>query len=808
MKNKIIVTLLVLFLSKISTAQTCSGLNTEDLIKDMSAWDWEVSEDDPEYCKTWGARTFSSCGSLTGICHMAAPWNNPAGDILSAISNQKDYTKEEGWVLIRQDFGSRLEAIEFPYFILYNKYRGLMRVFVFVNSPSVTYSSLLMTISYNNATSNRNPTTLATSNEFMLAQDKYFSEKQEEDVIIAVPQLTGVEWTMAEFRPMFDSRYNHQNYALSEISFDLYGIIKSDVILEGTSEIITEAYTVAGQKSEIMDNNGSQTIFNLDGAKITKTINTGEKLIESAKKLGDKFKKNEKTKDKPFIKKLTDFIFGGAEKEAEVKNGSAFFSKAGAVLSFVGDIIGIFSKDEDESKPPVFTPTISRSTQTLTGTIETRQVVSAIKLKIPGTRHNATTENLPFYDCPLGLINLYNTPQLDSVHYERLYKTSYGYLVAPKDYVSYRLRFPLNINHNKASETDVVSVQAALAYRMPENDDPEYDPLQAHSFDEQFHLGPVTDYHVNHILGEIEAGQLLATNMDPDIGAYEFQAPFRDVFCFDKVVINAPKEAEVFMKIKVILKKDTAPMDDFEPIVFIKNYKVDLVKGYPSNLPDRDDEKYKHFELPPYSNNPVPVPDTFYEDRVLENTKFPYTNYDNREIPQLSAINSIEVENVTVWLTGYTEGRQISLRAGNEIVLKPDFIVPEGQDILITTDYGFGYNIECADAFDDIVRSIHPSCDVANPDAKSEAFDSSMQIVSKPYVLVYPNSVQDELNIKSNISIKRIAIYNYTGQLLYDKKDVKTDLYTITGIKYPSGGYIVKVTTEKEEVFVKKILIE
>ena len=35
--------------------------------------------------------------------------------------------KEHGWVLLFRDFGTDVEAPVFPYYILYNKYRGLIR---------------------------------------------------------------------------------------------------------------------------------------------------------------------------------------------------------------------------------------------------------------------------------------------------------------------------------------------------------------------------------------------------------------------------------------------------------------------------------------------------------------------------------------------------------------------------------------------------------------------------------------------------------------------------------------------------------
>jgi hypothetical protein len=49
----------------------------------------------------------------------------------SEPSSSKDILKEDGWQLVHRNFGNTEYAEAFPYFTLYNKYRGLFRVMLY-----------------------------------------------------------------------------------------------------------------------------------------------------------------------------------------------------------------------------------------------------------------------------------------------------------------------------------------------------------------------------------------------------------------------------------------------------------------------------------------------------------------------------------------------------------------------------------------------------------------------------------------------------------------------------------------------------
>jgi hypothetical protein len=55
----------------------------------------------------------------------------PAGAALHTGGADVDIYPEDGWVLVARDFGTETHEVTLPYFILYNKYRGILRLFFY-----------------------------------------------------------------------------------------------------------------------------------------------------------------------------------------------------------------------------------------------------------------------------------------------------------------------------------------------------------------------------------------------------------------------------------------------------------------------------------------------------------------------------------------------------------------------------------------------------------------------------------------------------------------------------------------------------
>ncbi len=61
------------------------------------------------------------------------------------VGTTQDYRRAKGWELVRMDFGGNLGAVDDPYFVLYNRYISVLRVFMYVVDQTA-YSKVLMTL--------------------------------------------------------------------------------------------------------------------------------------------------------------------------------------------------------------------------------------------------------------------------------------------------------------------------------------------------------------------------------------------------------------------------------------------------------------------------------------------------------------------------------------------------------------------------------------------------------------------------------------------------------------------------------------
>jgi len=95
-----------------------------------------MEPDDPNRDPKWEwyhnnkVKLFSSINGSSVTKHEARlPFYTP-GTILNSHS-QVDAYPEDGWILVHCDFGTEKEAQPFPFFTLYNRYRGTFRVMLF-----------------------------------------------------------------------------------------------------------------------------------------------------------------------------------------------------------------------------------------------------------------------------------------------------------------------------------------------------------------------------------------------------------------------------------------------------------------------------------------------------------------------------------------------------------------------------------------------------------------------------------------------------------------------------------------------------
>ncbi len=133
---------LLLIVTHTSPAQVryCPDTTQSPYICETVAWNWEVTLSDSNYCDMW----YGKLNSFPYLARLGSPFVVPSSGNLYQISIAQDYTRAKGWELITRDFGC-LQNISNPYFILYHRSRGLVRIYLY-GGLQKAYSYFLATL--------------------------------------------------------------------------------------------------------------------------------------------------------------------------------------------------------------------------------------------------------------------------------------------------------------------------------------------------------------------------------------------------------------------------------------------------------------------------------------------------------------------------------------------------------------------------------------------------------------------------------------------------------------------------------------
>jgi hypothetical protein len=99
--------------------------NTETTDPDVTGgfdWRWNVLNNGNVYIPT-GPQQVS----------FGSPYYYPQGQpnlVVPGIPLLKDFKPEDGWEVVYYDFGTPINAVNDPIFVLYNKYKAILRVFM------------------------------------------------------------------------------------------------------------------------------------------------------------------------------------------------------------------------------------------------------------------------------------------------------------------------------------------------------------------------------------------------------------------------------------------------------------------------------------------------------------------------------------------------------------------------------------------------------------------------------------------------------------------------------------------------------
>ncbi len=184
--------------------------------------------------------------------------NSPFYDIynpnlfdLSSLS-AKNYDPLSGWELLQKDFGTPTIAPPNPYFVLYNKYTGLIRLFVQINSNYQSTKSAMLSLKFKES--------IKTAGTLSQLGDKSFALNSFKNTAkISVPNqyLNGGQgsnnffWLYADYNTLYDP-----------------------CVCKQTSMLYLESFLFSSWEVSLITNGKAETIISSDAAALNQVKNT------------------------------------------------------------------------------------------------------------------------------------------------------------------------------------------------------------------------------------------------------------------------------------------------------------------------------------------------------------------------------------------------------------------------------------------------------------------------------------------------------------------------------------------------------
>ncbi|HWV72080.1 MAG TPA: hypothetical protein VN040_10205 [Pseudosphingobacterium sp.] len=331
----------------------------------------------PTYPLDWENIAFMPTPS--GATVIPVPWASGAGRQISPeVVN--DYKKNDGWVLLYNTFTTTVQSDEL-YFILYNKYRGVIKMYYyipptanFIESANIVHK-LGIEGSYANAST-------SPMMKFAASAVVDYDAKVNQASILEQWQVAPKTWYAFEYELAYDANMANQNFGTCNFIWPVTSNNVTKVILNGKLDgTVRGSMSVPG--------------FDLTVSPSFNTSSTGDGNIIIK---GD----SDVEKIKPSI---TTQLFNTL-KGLVTKN----------ITSGLGGIVenlfsGIFGGKSDASTENVNLK-IDANIE-MEGSLTSNFLIGSTALSIPGYNQSNTTGFVPAYNSPLGVFYISNKPTVN-----------------------------------------------------------------------------------------------------------------------------------------------------------------------------------------------------------------------------------------------------------------------------------------------------------------------------------------------------------------------------------------------------------
>lgn len=436
-----------------------------------NTFNWVDSDVDPNSAQD----EFCFNSDLTSMTALSAPWASVGSPSLLHFLVNNDVLPKDGWELISYDFGIApngiplLDKTDHPYLVLYNRFTGILRVFCAVKRDGSTYKTVsyrLKTIKLGSVPSSPSdvyfPSNLDIANAFTdntQGIPSIINYQASPEFISASTFVSGsFNWTYADFPIMYDPCVcNYASVWQIEVRLINDAFVDLEILLNGNiNPDTTNVLNVSGSNNYYDSQSGQGTfgwedISGPNGA-VQKSTKSWHDLYKFGQDMGKvlaktAFKAEEKSdREGDFFALISDLASSDFLK-AGLKT-LPYISSAVTLLDFF--VAGGKSSAAPTSDAVKIMPMGIEMNGTIKGTISDTALIKAISFWTPGSDNSTgvtgNSQSLyPFYNQPLGVFHLVNTPEVKS-------RTSTGFFqdhyVIDSDSDPAWLGWDINFPHN------------------------------------------------------------------------------------------------------------------------------------------------------------------------------------------------------------------------------------------------------------------------------------------------------------------------------------------------------------------------
>ncbi|WP_151086201.1 T9SS type A sorting domain-containing protein [Hymenobacter baengnokdamensis] len=327
--------------------------------------------------------------------YLDLPWQQPNNINMVRFQGKNDIGIN-GWELIKRDLGYTDAGYPLvtsnPFVIIYNKYLGILRVFVTIQNQLAPFQFSEVKLNFSDA-GNYKAATLNRMSALGVPLDETPKGMISQPSVVARYLNDGRKWLVADFPMDYDPCICQFD---SRLQIEVNLIKKATVTLQATStgSIVTSQDATAGTAN-------GPSFFNV----ANKAINAAGTSFDSVDKLTGKLK--------------ADGASSAIDDFAKVIKTNTFLQNGLASLPYIGAAVGLLDffigGGEDSTPQPIALQplAIQMSTKT-TGTIQDTNLYVTPYFFNPGNRSTVTRpSDIPNYNEALGVISVLHRPVVD-----------------------------------------------------------------------------------------------------------------------------------------------------------------------------------------------------------------------------------------------------------------------------------------------------------------------------------------------------------------------------------------------------------